>query len=113
MTTTGRPADPEMVPMSARPTYYLAQHPHSGPALFTRLDKAKKWCDEQHDYHHTPDTDTPDTTVRWVDGGHHGWHAQRWVSADARTKHGTTALATVTELRLDGKLSDWVSDSWA
>lgn len=51
------------------PTYYLAEHPHSGHGLFTNEADARTWCDRQTDYH------TPEVTIRWVDGP--GWAAQR------------------------------------
>lgn len=53
---------------------YLVDHPRSGRALFSKLDDAREWADEQTRYH------CPDITVHWIDGGGHGWHAQRTAS---------------------------------
>jgi hypothetical protein len=75
-----------------RPLYYLALHGQSGHALFSEDSEARQWMEYQTDYHH------PGQSTTWVDGGHHGWTAQR-------LDDGTTA-GTVYAIRLDGTLPD-------
>ncbi len=69
---------------------YLVDHPHSGRALFSKLDDAREWADDQTRYH------CPDITACWADGGDHGWHAQR-------TTSGSTfdGAATIYTLHID------------
>lgn len=75
---------------------YLVDHPGSGHALFTSLDRAN----EQTAYHR-PDV----TDIRWVDGGHHGWHEQRTPSGAPFDGAGA-----IYELRIDQYAPRYDSD---
>lgn len=69
------------------------------PAAKAALDNAREWADEQTAYHR------PDVTVRWVDGGHHGWHEQRLPSAAP-----FDGAAAIYELEIDKHVPRYDSD---
>lgn len=86
--------------MPTRPFLYLAEYPPSGRALFRKQEDARWWCDYQLLWHR------PGLKIRWVSGGEHGWHAQRWDGMNIKTDvHGS-----ITTIRLDGTLPDWRDD---
>jgi hypothetical protein len=76
--------------------YYLAEHPDSGKALFTRLPEAKRWLEYQHDYHRDmldePQDVAEAANTRWVDGGVHGWHSLVSTADPRRSFAGITEL---------------------
>lgn len=84
-------------------THFLAEHPDSGKALFTRLPDARRWLEYQHDYHRQRFDEPSDVAeaadVKWVDGGDHGWHSLVSVANPRRS------FASITELVPDREVT--------